>query len=108
MDATQVHGLTSQELRAICSAGRTPPSLSGDVTRHLVVPPRAIRVEVAHDLSETVWVVLDEKPEDEERGYLVVYSSDRSKFGLAVKGRGEACSTMIGFYGSLLATFATM
>jgi hypothetical protein len=108
--AEKVQALVEQELQGLASAGRAVAGVSSEeASQRLIKPPRMIPVEVGAPLGvETVWLVLDERPDDEDGGYLVVYCSRRSKFGLAIKAQGESYATMIGFYGTLADTCASM
>jgi hypothetical protein len=54
------------------------------------------------------WVVIDEAPDSQTRGYLVVLDEASGRFGLAVKrGPGQA-GVFIGVYGTLVETLNAM
>jgi len=79
---------------------------------HRVTPPVFTRFENAGipDASpETdAWIVLDECPNSDSQGYLVVYHADSRVYGLAVKNDGNSLPVFLGCYGSLVEALNAM
>ena len=58
--------------------------------------------------TRSLWVVIDEVPESQTDGYLVVFDESSGHFGLAVKGGPSTIGTFIGVYGNLAETLNGM
>lgn len=62
----------------------------------------------AKDTVETVWLVLEEQPQEKD-GYLIVYNEQRNSFGLASQGfPNDLYPVLCGYYGDFPNTLASM
>lgn len=81
-----------------------------NIQKHRVVPPRLTHFANAGNPSgptETdAWIVLDECPDSDSEGYLVVFDPENRMYGLAVKS--DPIPIFIGCYGSLVKTLNAM
>ena len=81
-----------------------------NIAQHRMLPPRLTRFENAGGPSGPseidAWIVLDECPNSDSAGYLVVFDPSARMYGLAVKS--DRVSIFIGFYGSLVETLNAM
>ncbi len=90
--ALRIDGLIQNELK---KARRTEDAA---ITKGLV-RPYSLRLPTAWASVKQFWIVFDER---QPGGYQIVYGAGEAKFGLATSG------TVLGFYGSFLATFDAM
>ena len=54
-----------------------------------------------------LWLVLEERPGFEQRGYRIAYDEDENEFGLAIDGKSGRL-LVIGYYGDFMETVAAM
>lgn len=60
------------------------------------------------DSTETVWLVLEERPV-EKNGYKIIFNEDRQVFGLASTGLpDDSFPVLSGYYGDFPTTLASM
>jgi hypothetical protein len=58
---------------------------------------------------KSLWVVLDEVPNDKQSGYLIIFDEDEEMFGLGIKPSNEnEAGYLIGLYGSFTDTLRNM
>ena len=81
-----------------------------NIAEHRVVPPQLATFENAGGPSGPAeidaWIVLDECPDSDSAGYLVVFDPSAQMYGLAVKS--DPVPVFIGCYGSLVETLNAM
>ncbi len=107
MDAAYISTIIEKELTA--SPGvRNWHGITTENIRQYLVPPHQEEFQAWNGNPITVWVVLDEIPDEPESGYLVVFNSCGQKFGLALKPSQSKPGTVLGFYGTFLETLAGM
>ena len=105
---------TSESVRALIErqiAGEWKPE-SGhrlDLRTCLVEPKRkTMEVLVGNERrTDDLWLVLEERPGEDQRGYRIVYDEVAEEFGLAIDGRGDRL-VVIGLYGDFMQTLAAM
>jgi hypothetical protein len=78
--------------------------ITKDNVDQLLVEPRVIELMVWGGQKKSYWLVLDGRPGDLEKGYLVVYDEREDMFGLATKTTMESKDTgyLVGLYGSFV------
>ena len=110
MDAEIIERIIAQELSAGVPFDNAHGINPENVNRHRVRPPIVERFENAGipggDTFVDAWIVLDECPGSTDSGYLVVFYSPQSMFGLAMKGTPHPI--FLGCYGSLADTLTAM
>lgn len=93
----QLRQLQSREDAAGFDADKKPIS-------HLIEPYKKNFFNPIVNVEEEHWVVFDEDEDDENVGYLIIYSESENAFGLATKtniNNAKKIGTFIGIYGSL-------
>lgn len=110
MDAEVIEQIIAQELSTGAYFDNAHGITSRNIDQHRVRPPTATRFENAGipggDAFVDAWIVLDECPGSADSGYLVVFYSPQSMFGLAMKGTPHPI--FLGCYGSLAETLTAM
>lgn len=111
MDAEDVSRLVREQ---IGTRESLPNHHEIDLRRCLTKPTRiqAIHRYVVRgqlqDTFETVWLVLEEDPVNQD-GYKIVFSEQRQSFGLATSGRPEdPYPSICGYYGDFPTALACM
>ena len=81
-----------------------------NIANYRVVPPQFGVFDDACDntgeLSLDAWIVLDECPDSNSQGYLIVYVPEEQMYGLAIKC--DPNPVFIGCYGTFLDTIVAM
>ena len=110
MDASSLNAIIDRELADAKSLDNWHGITMDNLTNHRLQNPTLARFENAgapDDPSEIdAWIVLDECPDSDSRGYLVAYYPDASMFGLALKN--DPIPTFIGCYGTFIETVNAM
>jgi hypothetical protein len=79
-----------------------------DLKHCLVVPTRRDYTDpIAEGQSLSLWLVLEEVPEDQS-GYKIVFDEVTRQFGLATGDTERNRDVFLGFYGTFLETLASM
>jgi hypothetical protein len=110
MDADVIEQIIARELSAGAFFDNAHGITPENIVQHCLRPPIAKRFENAGipggDTFVDAWIVLDECPGSADTGYLVVFYTPESMFGLAVKGTPHPI--FLGCYGSLADTLTAM
>ena len=110
MDTTALERDFDREIARASSLDNAHGITLETLPKHRVLPPRLTRFENAGGPSAPpeidAWVVLDECPDSDSVGYLVVFYPSSRMYGLAVKS--DPLPVFIGCYGSLVETINAM
>ena len=105
MEASEVSQIVENEINGNWSVSNAH---GVDLKRCLVVPARRDYADsFADGQSLSLWLVLEEAPEDQS-GYKIVFDEGTRQFGLATKHREGDRDVFLGFYGTFLETLASM
>lgn len=91
------------------------PNLHGIDLRRCLTTPTVIKVThrrvtkgKIQDSTETVWLVLEERPVEKD-GYKIIFNERRGTFGLASSGfPDDPFPVLCGYYGDFPTTLASM
>lgn len=78
--------------------------ITKDNVDQLLVEPTVIELVDVLGKKKRYWLVLDEKPNDIENGYRVIYDGAEEIFGLATKStiKDKNIGFLVGLYGSFI------
>jgi hypothetical protein len=105
----------SQVIKDQVGGRESPPNLHGvDLRRCLTTPilinviHRRVKKGKIQDSTETVWLVLEERPTQKD-GYKIIFNEERGMFGLASTGfPNDPFPVLCGYYGDFPTTLASM
>ena len=110
MDASSLKSLIDRELASVAALDNWHGITLDNIKKLRSTPPVLTRFENAGSPDDPpeidAWIVLDECPDSDSKGYLIAYYPDASMFGLALKN--DPLPTFIGCYGSFIETVDAM
>ena len=81
-----------------------------NIEEHLIDPILLEFITGWNSQTKKYWLVLDEKPNEPDKGYQIVYDQEENMFGLATKAdlTSKGLGVLFGLYGSFITTLNGM